>query len=345
MAHSFHISPHQRHLKWSQSLTPALTVPSGSEITFDLLDGGHNQIRPDNEATALRDFDFQMTDPAFGPVYVQSAEPGDVLRVDFLDLVPGDYGWTALLPGFGLLADDPEFVAATPQLKMWDLTETGTLPNASGRRRLAVLKPGSVAVPVRPFLGVCGVAPALAGVELSTIPPYAASGGNMDCRDLSTVGATLYLPVNVPGALFSCGDGHAAQGDGEVCGTAIETPMRARLRLTVEKRAEREAKGWRDGRGLDCPHYVTPRKGREEIEDEVEADKGEYAALGIHEDIREASRMAVRGVIDWLESEKGLSRVEGYMLCSVASKLRMSEVVDMPNYAVSCALPLSVFLD
>jgi acetamidase/formamidase len=167
----------------------------------------------------------------------------------------------------------------------------------------------------------------------------------MDCRDLSTVGATLYLPVNVPGALFSCGDGHAAQGDGEVCGTAIETPMTARLRLTVEKKAEREARGWKDGRKLDCPHYVTPRKGREEIEDEVEADRGEYAALGIHEDIREASRMAVRGVIDWLESEKGLSRVEGYMLCSVAGKLRMSEVVDMPNYAVSCALPLSVFLD
>ncbi|KAJ9139339.1 Formamidase [Coniochaeta hoffmannii] len=346
MAHSFHISPTNRHLKWSQSLTPALTVPSGAEVTFDLLDGGHNQIRPDNEVTALRDFDFSMTDPAFGPVYVEGAEPGDVLRVDFLDLRPGAYGWTALLPGFGLLADDPEFAAATPQLKIWDLTEAGTVarPRGSSKKRLAVLKPG-VAVPIRPFLGVCGVAPAQAGAELSTIPPYAGSGGNMDCRDLSTVGATLYLPVNVPGALFSCGDGHAAQGDGEVCGTAIETPMTARLRLTVEKAAEREARGWRDGRGLGCPHYVTAPKGREEIEDEVESDKGEYAALGIHEDIREASKMAVRGVIDWLESEKGLSRVEGYMLCSVASKLRMSEVVDMPNYAVSCALPLSVFLD
>jgi acetamidase/formamidase len=345
MAHSFHISPANRHLKWSQSLTPALTVPSGSEVTFDLLDGGHNQIRPDNEATALRDFDFQLADPAFGPVFVEGAEPGDVLRVDFLDLQPGAYGWTALLPGFGLLANDAEFVAATPQLKIWDLTESGTASNASGRKRLAVLKPG-VAVPIRPFLGVCGVAPAQAGVELSTIPPYAGSGGNVDCRDLSTVGATLYLPVNVAGALFSCGDGHAAQGDGEVCGTAIETPMKARLRLTVEKKADREARGWKEGRTrLECPHYVTPKKGREEIEDEVESDKGEYAALGVHEDIREATKMALRGVIDWLEAEKGLTRVEAYMLCSVASRLRMSEVVDMPNYAISCALPLSVFLD
>ena len=345
MSHSFHISQEQRHLKWSQAIAPTLTVPSGAEITFDLMDGGHNQIRPDNEATAIADFDFEMTDPAFGPVYVEGAEQGDVLRVDFLDLEPGAYGWTALLPGFGLLADDPEFVAATPLLKMWDLTEKGTVPNASGRQRLALLKPG-VGIPVRPFLGVVGVAPDQPGVELSTIPPYAGSGGNMDCRDASTVGATLYLPVNVPGALFSCGDGHAAQGDGEVCGTAIETPMKARLRLTVEKKGgEREAKGWTGGRKLNCPHYVTPRKGREDVEDEVEADRGEYAALGIHEDIREASRMALRGVIDWLESEKGLTRVEGYMLCSVASKLKMSEVVDMPNYAVSCSLPLSVFLD
>lgn len=347
MAHSFHISPADRHLKWSQSLAPALTVPSGSEVTFDLLDGGHNQIRPDNEATAMRDFDFQLADPAFGPVFVEGAEPGDVLRVEFLDLQPGAYGWTALFPGFGLLADDPEFAAATPQLKIWDLTEAGTTTaaGAKARRRLAVLKPG-VAVPIRPFLGVCGVAPAQPGVELSTIPPYAASGGNVDCRDLSAVGATLFLPVNVPGALLSCGDGHAAQGDGEVCGTAIETPMKARLRLTVEKAADREARGWAAGRtALRCPHYVTPRRGREEIEDEAESDRGEYAALGIHEDLREATRMAVRGVIDWLESEKALTRVEAYMLCSVAAKLRMSEVVDMPNYAISCALPLSVFSD
>lgn len=224
--------------------------------------------------------------------------------------------------------------------RVWNLTDEGTVTRQGSKRKLAVLKPG-VAVPVRPFLGVLGVAPAVPG-ELSTIPPYASSGGNMDCRDLSTVGAKVYLPVNVPGALFSCGDGHAAQGDGEVCGTAIETPMKARLRLTIEKAADWTLKG---KKGLECPHYITPKKGREDIEEEVLADKGEYAALGIHEDIREASRMAVRGLVDWLQAEKGMTRVEAYMLCSVASKLRMSEVVDMPNYAVSCALPLDVFID
>jgi acetamidase/formamidase len=338
MAHSFHVTAKERHLKWSQALKPVLTVPSGSEVSFDLLDGGHNQIRPDNQATALHDFDFQMADPAIGPVYIEGAEPGDILVVEILDLKPADYGWTALLPGFGLLAD--EFEAETPQLKLWNLTDEATIARQGSKRKMAVLKPG-VAVPVRPFLGVVGVAPAVAG-ELSTIPPYASSGGNMDCRDLSAVGAKVYLPVNVPGALFSCGDGHAAQGDGEVCGTAIETPMKARLRLTIEKAADWTLKG---KKVLECPHYITPKKGREEIEEEVLADKGEYAALGIHEDIREASRMAVRGLIDWLEAEKSMTRVEAYMLCSVASKLRMSEVVDMPNYAVSCALPLDVFID
>jgi acetamidase/formamidase len=303
-------------------------------VEFDLLDGGHNQVRPDNAATALADYDFAITDPAMGPVFVEGAEPGDVLRVEFLELVPGDYGWTAIFPGFGLLADEfPD-----PQLKIWDLSDEALLGDkAPGRRRRAVFKPG-ISVPVRPFLGVVGVAPAVPG-DLPTIPPYASSGGNMDCRDLSVVGSTLYLPVNVPGALLSCGDGHAAQGDGEVCGTAIETPMRARLRLTVEKKAQRDAKGW----SLNCPHYVTPPKTRDDVEEELATHKGEYTALGIHSDIREASRMAVRGLMDWLVAEKALTRVEAYMLASVSASLKMSEVVDMPNYAISCSIPLSIF--
>ncbi|KAK0701774.1 hypothetical protein B0T26DRAFT_659555 [Lasiosphaeria miniovina] len=337
MAHSFHVKSSQLHLKWSKALTPVLTVPSGAELSFDLRDGGNNQIRPDNAATALADFDFALTDPAMGPVFVEDAAPGDVLKVEFLELTPSDYGWTAIFPGFGLLADEfPE-----PQLKVWDLTDAGLTPSSSpGGMRRAVFRPG-IEVPVEPFLGVVGVAPAT-DEELPTIPPYAASGGNMDCRYLSRVGSTLYLPVNVAGALFSCGDGHAAQGDGEVCGTAIETPMLARLRLTVEKKAVRDAKGW----ALNCPHYVTPPLTREQLEAKLApADKGEYAALGIHEDIREASRMALRGLLDWLVAEKDLSRPEAYMLASVSSSLKMAEVVDMPNYAIACSIPLNVFTE
>jgi acetamidase/formamidase len=311
MAHSFHVHSSQDHLKWSRSIKPVLSVPSGSEISFDLKDGGNNQIRPDNQDNAVQTFNFALTDPAFGPVYIESAEPGDVLRVDFLELTPGAYGWTAIFPGFGLLADEfPE-----PQLKMWNLTEAPK----SGR---AKFKDG-IYVPFRPFLGVAGIAPEEEG-EFSTIPPYV-TGGNIDCKHI-TAGSSLYLPIKVPGALFSCGDGHAAQGDGEVCGTAIETPMKARVRLTVEK-----GKPW-----VKSPHFVTAPEGNHPTGQE-------YAALGIDADLREATRKALRGLMEWLMAEKGLTRVESYMLSSVAANLKMVEVVDMPNYAIACSIPLNVF--
>ncbi|ROW05362.1 hypothetical protein VSDG_00345 [Cytospora chrysosperma] len=329
MAHSFHIPTSKAHLKWNNALSPALTVPSGSEIAFDLKDGGNNQVRPDNESTCLTTFDLGLADPAFGPVYVEGAEPGDVLKVEIQSLTTADYGWTAILSGFGLLADDfPE-----QQVKIWDLSEKSLLAGTTGANgpRRAVFKPG-ISVPVRPFLGVIGIAPAEKG-EFSTIPPYALSGGNVDTRYLG-VGSTVYFPVQVPGALFSCGDGHAAQGDGEVCGTAIETPMKASLKLSVIKK---DTAGWMN---LSCPHYTTAPRTGEVAEDDL---KGTYAALGIHENPTEAARMALRGLIDWLVKEKGLARTEGYMLASVAASLRMTEVVDMPNFAVSCSIPLSSF--
>lgn len=333
MTHSFHVPPSKSHLRWNHAIPPVLTVPSGTEITFDLKDGGNNQIRPDNEATALEDFDFSLADPAFGPVYVQDAEPGDLLKVEVQSLIPGEYGWTAIFSNFGLLSDD--FSEQQQHLKLWNLGADHlqpAIPGSNGPAR-AVFKPG-ISVPVRPFLGVMGIAPAEEG-EFSTIPPYALSGGNVDTRYLG-VGSTVYFPVQVPGALFSCGDGHAAQGDGEVCGTAIETPMNARLRLSLVKKG---GAGWKE---IRCPHYTTPPRVGETAEDDI---RGTYAALGIHADPREAARMALRGMIDFLEKDKGLTRPEGYMLASVAASLRMTEVVDMPNFAVSCSIPLSTFDD
>lgn len=141
--------------------------------------------------------------------------------------------------------------------------------------------------------------------------------------------------MKIKGALFSCGDGHAAQGDGEVCGTAIETPMTATVKLTVEKN-----KPW-----VVSPHYVTSKDAKLQSEGfKGRAEKGYYAALGIDADLREASRKALRGLIAWLVGEKGLTKEEGYMLASVAADLKIAEAVDMPNYAVSCSLPLSVFV-
>ncbi|KAI9642396.1 hypothetical protein NHQ30_009200 [Ciborinia camelliae] len=301
-------------MKWDKSLTPAITINSGSEISFDLLDGGSNQITSTSDISAVSNFDISKADPAFGPVYINGASPGDILKVEFLSLKPADYGWTCCLPGsfgFGLLAD--EYPDAS--LKIWDLSKG---------EDFAVFKEG-IHVPVRPFLGVVGVARGEEG-GFSTVPPYE-TGGNIDCKYI-TQGSILYLPVQVPGALFSCGDGHAAQGDGEVCGTAIETPMKATIRLTVEK-----DKPW-----VQSPHFCVPPQSVTPV------DKGEYAALGIDADLREASRKALRGLIAWMVGEKGLDRQEAYMLASVAANLKIAEIVDMPNYAVACSLPLSIFV-
>ncbi|CZT09998.1 probable formamidase [Rhynchosporium agropyri] len=304
MAHSFHVHKTNSHLKWDNSLTPALTVSSGSTISFDLLDGGNNQITETSTAT---DVPNTLADPAIGPI-------------DFLDLKTASFGWTAIFPsslGLGLLAD--EFPDA--QLKIWDL-------ETHREEGYTVFKEG-IHIPIKPFLGVVGLAHEENG-QFSTIPPYI-TGGNIDCKHI-TVGSTLYLPVKVPGALFSCGDGHAAQGDGEVCGTAIETPMKATVRLTVEK-----GKDW-----VTSPHYLTSLEHSKHHA--MMGNKGEYAALGIDPDLIEASRKALRGLIAWLVGEKGLTRVEGYMLASVAADLKIAEAVDMPNYAVACSLPLSIFV-
>jgi acetamidase/formamidase len=320
MAHTFHISKSDRHLKWDNSLPPVATVPSGSTLTFDLLDGGHNQFSATSTTAELHTFNFSLADPAHGPIYVDTAEPGDVLKIEFVDLRPASYGWTAIFPssvGFGLLHDEfPE-----PKLHIWDL-------ETHAEDGYTVFKPG-IHIPVNPFLGVVGLAREQPG-EWSTIPPYE-TGGNIDCKHV-TVGSVLFLPVKVRGALFSCGDGHAAQGDGEVCGTAIETPMHVTVRLTVEKGM----------RWVESPHYVTSHEHTANLV--RGGGKGEYAALGIDADLREASRKALRGLINWLVAEKGLTREESYILCSVAADLKIVEAVDMPHFGVACSLPLSVFV-
>jgi acetamidase/formamidase len=316
-AHSFHIGPSSLQMKWNRDTKPALTVPSGSEISFDLLDGGNNQITANSTLADISRFRADLADPIFGPVYVSDAEPGDVLKVEFLDLQPADYAWTALGFGYGVIAED----FPHPWLKIWDLG-----PEAMARG-WTVFKPG-IEIPIRPFLGVVGVAPGEEG-EFSTIPPRGI-GGNIDCKYI-TRGSTLYLPVKVEGALFSCGDGHGAQGDGEVGGCAMECPMKARVRLTVEKNMP-----W-----VQSPQYLTNPESLRQAE---VLSKGEYACLGIDSDLFEASRKACREMIDWLVGTKSLNKEEACCLISVAGDLKIVEAVDMPNHAVAVSMPLSIFV-
>jgi acetamidase/formamidase len=313
-SHSLHVNRHQDHLKWSKAIPPVLKVESGSTVTFEALDASNGQVTKSSKAEDLLNFATELADPVYGPVYVEGAEPGDALEVEVLDLKTADWAWTAIMPNFGLLADDFQ----EPHLKIWDL---------SGDKPYADFKEG-IRIPLRPFLGEMGVAPEADG-EFSTIPPLN-TGGNIDCRHL-TVGSKLFLPVKTPGALFSCGDGHAAQGDGEVCGTAIETAMNATLRLTVRKNHD-----W-----VASPHYFSPPlapiPGFE--------DRGSYACLGINSDLLEATRDAVRGIINYLTATKGLTRAEAYMVASIAVDLKMAEVVDLPNFGIAATLPLNIFQD
>ncbi len=309
---TIHIRRDQYHLAWDHSIPPIATIQSGETVSFDLLDAACGQIVRESTVDAIRTLDFSRVDQVNGPIYVEGAEPGDTLEIELLDLQPADWGWTAVIPGFGLLADEfPE-----PALKIWHLE--------GGADGWAEFAPG-IRIPLAPFCGETGLAPGEAGPH-STIPPYR-HGGNMDTRYL-TKGARLYLPVEVPGALFSMGDGHAAQGDGEVCGTAIETPMRTTVRLTVRKdlhvpEPQFLTAGPLAPRINTAPYYVTD---------------------GIGPDLAEATRNAIRHMIAYLQQTYGLSRPDAYMLCSVAVELKLCEVVDMPNYVVGAFLPQSIFV-
>lgn len=362
MAHSFHVSTHQFHYTWSRKHEPVIRVASGGEVSFDLHDGSDNQITA--EHPSLEGFDVSRIDPCSGPVFVEGAEPGDTLRVDILDLEPSKFAWTVHVPGIGLLRDDPEF-RDVPGMQTWDLSESALVQadigkNKSGYRLWrAQMKPG-ISVPLDPFVGIMGVAPAPgtkpagpalenegdAPDHLSTVPAYHESGGNIDCRSFRE-GAAIYFPVHVPGALFSAGDGHGTQGDGEVCGTAMETQMKARFRFTVLKKssgsntAERDSYigTWRP-KSIYC---MAPPRDRERALTEVDEDCGEYTAVASHHDPLEASKLALRGLLEWLCTVKGLSPSEAYILASVAAHLRMAAVVNTPNYTISCSLPMTVF--
>lgn len=300
------------HLKWSKRNAPKLTVSSGETVTFDAIDSSNGQLNAQSDASAVKSLDLGLANPVFGPVYVQDAQPGDVLKVEVLNLEVGDWGWSAIIPGFGLLADEfPD-----PAIKIW------LLDRAKGYAQFKDMR-----IPLRPFLGCMGLAPAT-DEELSTVPPTNA-GGNMDCCDLS-IGSVVYLPVQATGALFSCGDGHAAQGHGEVCGTAIETAIQATLRFEVCKN-----RPW-----ITTPHYQAPP--RTQIPNPL-PDLGSYAAMGVGPDLFQATRSATRNLIQWLVSTRGLSRSEAYILASVAGNLQIAEVVNVPNYEVAMSLPLAIF--
>jgi acetamidase/formamidase len=299
----------QVHFTWDAGNAPVMSVDSGDVVVVHTRDVSDNQITPDSTADAIADLNWDRVYPLAGPIAVNGAAPGDTLAIEVVDLHTQGWGWTAILPGLGLLPEDfPD-----PYLKIFDLT-AGDVTYLGE----------NVAIPIEPFLGTMGVCPE--GASAQPIMPPGTFGGNMDTRQL-TRGTTLYLPVQVEGALFSCGDAHAAQGDGEVCVTGIESPMYAALRFELQK-----------GRTIPAPQYRTAGPLAPRV-----ASGGWYGTTGVGPDLYAGAQEAVRAMVAHIAAEYGLSPEDAYVLCSLAVDLRISEIVDAGQYIVSALLPLSIF--
>jgi acetamidase/formamidase len=309
MPRTHHLPDERAHFLWDTGNEPALEIDPGDTVVLWTRDVSDNQIGPDSDASVIAGLDWSRVYPLNGPIAVRGAEPGDTLAIEILDIHTQGWGWTAVLPGLGLLPDDfPE-----PYLRIFDLS-SGDVAHVRD----------DIAIPLEPFFGTMGVCPA--GASGQAVMPPGHFGGNMDTRQLVR-GSTLYLPVQIEQAMFSCGDAHGAQGDGEVCVTGIEAPMFASLRFTLQK-----------GRSIPAPQYRTPAPLTPRVNSAPF-----YGTTGVGGDLYAAAQDAVRAMIDHITGTYGLGRQDAYVLCSIAVDLKISEIVDAGQYIVSAVLPEAIF--
>jgi acetamidase/formamidase len=298
---SFHLASDRRHLAWDNALPPAVVVAPGDEITLDLGDSSGGQIDEHDDASALGRFDLSLVNPCTGPVFVDGLRAGDDLTVSILGIETRGWTWTANIPGFGLLSDD------FPDAHLW----------ISPVRDGVVSLPIGIDLPAQPMIGTIGVAPAERGLFPLLVPTDA--GGNMDIAQVGA-GAALHLPARVDGGLLSAGDAHAVQGDGEVCGTGAETAATVTLRIDVTSPAALPASPWFE-------HSV------------ARPERAWTTTTGIGPDLFRAARDATRRAIDLLSTRSGIAAVDAYLLLSLVGQLRISEIVDVPNFVVSMHMP------
>jgi len=289
---------------WSEHHKPVLEIDPGDRVTFEINEVTSSQLTRKSTTSDIAKLDASKFYPLSGPVRVVGARKGDALAVDILKVVTADWGWSAIIPGLGALEEFND-----PFLWTWKLSKKSLVNFKNGLR-----------VRYRPFCGVMGVAPAN-DVPTETMPP-GFHGGNMDVRHL-TAGSKLLLPVQVDGGLFSVGDAHAAQGDGEVCVTAIECPGTITVRINLVK-----------GANLEAPHYFTAPEGTV---------GRSYVTTGVAPDLMDACKQAIRRMIGELTTIAGLSGEEAYIFCSVAGDLRVHEIVDKPNLVVGLTIPQICF--
>jgi acetamidase/formamidase len=300
------------HTRWDVDNEPVLVVQPGDTVTAETNDFSGGQITRTSVAADLLAVDFATIYPLAGPIAVEGARPGDALSVEILDFELPDWGFACIIPGFGLL---PPGEFTEPVIRHFDLTQGDTTELCPGVR-----------IPIEPFCGTMGV-PGAGMHDVHIAPPHS-GGGNIDNRHL-TRGTRLYLPIAVEGGLFSLGDAHAAQGDGEVAISGIECTMATRFRLDVLPGVSIPGPQLRR-----APGSLTPR---------VDAD-GWYATFGVEPDLMVGAQAAVRAMIDHLVRERGLTREDAYILCSLAGDLKITEVVDIPNWMVGMFMPDAVFV-
>ena len=305
-----HLDGSKRHNFWDNSLPPRIRIQPGDSVVFETVEASVDQITPQSTSADIGRLDFARVNADNGPVYVEGAQPGDGLMVEVLSFKNKGWGWNAVIPHFGLLAD--EF--PNPYLHHYKLG-----PKFCEFRE-------DVLIPFEPFCGEMGVAPRQPG-RLDAIPPRE-NGGNLDTRHLG-VGTKILFPVFMPGALFSCGDCHSAQGDGEINGTGIESSMTVTLRFGLVKNARLA-----ELRFMTAPGKKLTSAG----------DRGYYVTTAQGPDLFKNAQQAVRYMLDHLTGEYGLTREQAYCLCGAAVDLKISQIVDAPNFMVSAYLPLSIFV-
>ena len=301
-----HLSAEPTHSRWNRALPPRLRIAPGDTVSLECVDASGAQVRPGMTVAEYASIDRERIHALTGPIHVEGAQAGDVLQVDVLQVAHKGWGWSSVVTGLGFLKQR----FAEPYLFHWQLEDAMT-------RSLS-----PAIVPLRPFCGVMGVAPAEDGA-FRTRPP-GIFGGNMDVRELCA-GATLYLPVLNSGALFSAGDAHAAQGDGEVCINGIECPADVSLRFHLHK-----------SQTLAGPLVESAAPAR--------AGTGSEAWMVVESatDVATAARAATSRMIDLLADRWGFTEIHAYLLCSVAMRLQLSQVVNEPMFTVSAVLPKSV---
>ena len=351
--------PEKGHNRWHEAVTPVVEAAIGEEVEIQTRDAFDGQITAATTAEDLRQCDLNLVHPLTGPVFVAGAAPGDLLEVEIREMKPAAFAYTVQVPGFGFLRDafpDPYIAKWTikdgfaesadlPDVRIPDGSFAGVIGVAPSkelretvqRREAELAARGGVALPPEALGAVPGGA--IGAEALRTIPPRE-NGGNLDIKQLSK-GARLMLPVFVDGALFSVGDAHFAQGDGEACGTAIEMCGSILVRFSLHK-GEARRRGIRFPRFARDDYYFPP---------ELAAPKRFLATTGMSvradginesEDATLSAKNALLSMIDLLV-ERGWSRQQAYAICSVAVDLKLSELVDVPNIVVSAFLPLDIF--